>query len=111
MDGATHQSRRAHGTGDSLRYALELLEGWTVIPDNTQLRIDGDGVTHATVTETIDKMRAPGFWRDRGFQRAILSRLPEYRLSKFQRALPEAASLEMVGRYMLDFAGAERFLG
>ena len=29
--------------------------------------------------------------------RAILARLPEYRLSKFQRCLPERWAVEMVG--------------
>ena len=32
----------------------------------------------------------------------ILSRLPEYRLSKFQRCLPEDSAVEVVGRYLLD---------
>jgi ATP-dependent Lhr-like helicase len=43
-------------------------------------------------------------------QQALLARLPEYRLSKFQQALPDAFAVEMVGVYLLDVAGAAAFL-
>ena len=31
--------------------------------------------------------------------------VPEYRLSKFQRVLPDRWQTEMVGAYLLDFEG------
>ncbi|MFO8072037.1 MAG: hypothetical protein R6V85_09205 [Polyangia bacterium] len=37
-------------------------------------------------------------------------RLPEYRLSKFQRAMPGAASLEMVGGYLLGVKATRKWL-
>jgi hypothetical protein len=36
--------------------------------------------------------------------------LPEYRLSKFQRALPDSLQVEMVGQYLVDFEGTEAFM-
>jgi ATP-dependent Lhr-like helicase len=36
--------------------------------------------------------------------------VPEYRLSKFQRVLPDRWQVEMVGAYLLDFEGAAQLL-
>ncbi|HLV21763.1 MAG TPA: hypothetical protein VKZ49_12800 [Polyangiaceae bacterium] len=36
--------------------------------------------------------------------------VPEYRLSKFQRVLPDRWQSEMLGAYLLDFAGTEAWL-
>jgi len=55
-------------------------------------------------------MSQPGFWDDHETRHVIMSRLPEYRLSKFQRALPDDASVEMVGRYLLDIPATQRWL-
>ena len=95
----------------TLKYALEHLGGWKVVADNFLLRVEGDGVTHDTVGAVIDRIAGDAFWSDADAWRAILAKLPEYRLSKFQQALPEAASREMIGAYLLDAAGTRRFLG
>ena len=42
--------------------------------------------------------------------RALLAKMPAYRLSKFQDALPEAFAVEMVGNYLLDISGTRTFL-
>ena len=55
-------------------------------------------------------MAEPEFWESEKTRSAILARVPEYRLSKFQIALPEWAAGEMVGAYLLDFSGARSFL-
>ncbi len=94
----------------TLKYALEWTTGWRVIADNLQLRIEGDGVQHQRVEAALGTIAALGFWDDSGTQRALLARLPEYRLSKFQQALPEAMALEMVGEYLLDIEGARGWL-
>jgi ATP-dependent Lhr-like helicase len=94
----------------TLKYGLEWLEGWKVIPDNLLLRIEGDGVTHAAVASAIQTMSAARFWHSEETRAAMLARVPDYRLSKFQLALPAWAAAEMVGRYLLDFEGAARFL-
>lgn len=41
----------------------------------------------------------------------VLSRLPEYRLSKFQPCLPEKYALEVVGAYLLDIPRTVAWLG
>ena len=94
----------------TLKYALEVVGGWKVVADNLLLRIEGDGVTHAAIDAVADRMTTEEFWADAGMWKAIVARLPEYRLSKFQRALPEAASVELVGRYMLDAPGTRAYL-
>ena len=55
-------------------------------------------------------MQAEGFWSDERTRKNLLAKVPEYRLSKFQRALPPKFEVEMVGVYLLDFAGAGEFV-
>lgn len=94
----------------TLKYGLEWLSGWKVVTDNFQLRIEGAGVTHGAVGELVQKMAGEGFWSAETTRHALLGRLPEYRLSKFQDALPEPMALEMIGAYLLDFEGTSAFL-
>jgi ATP-dependent Lhr-like helicase len=94
----------------TLKYALELLGGWKVVADNFQLRIEGAGVSHATVDEVMTKLRGPAFWSDPEMRTKLLARVPPFRLSKFQAALPDAFATEVVGAYLLDFEGAAGFL-
>jgi ATP-dependent Lhr-like helicase len=93
----------------TLKYALEWKGGWKVIPDNFSLRVEGPSVTEDAVREQIAAMGTP-FWRAPETQAKLRSLVPEYRLSKFQQVLPDAAQVEMVGRYLLDFDGTARFL-
>jgi len=94
----------------TLRYIFALEGGFKVIPDNVQLRMEGDTVTLPRVHKVIDRMRQPGFWSDRTVWDSIIAALPEYRLSKFQRALPPQFSEEMVRDYLLDIKGTQRMI-
>lgn len=94
----------------TLKYGLEVIGGWKVVADNVQLRVEGDGVTHGAIDAVAERMAGEGFWQDEGIWRAILARLPEYRLSKFQQALPEALAVELVGAYLLDAQGTRAYL-
>ncbi len=94
----------------TLRLGLRVHEDWTVAADNFRLKIEGDGVAFSTVEAAIRAMGESAFWQDPDRQIAILKQLPDYRLSKFQRALPARYSVEMVGEYLLDIPGARRFL-
>lgn len=94
----------------TLKYALEWKGGWKVVPDNFAVKITGAGVTHETVRGVIDGMRDRGFWDDAETRRKLYSMVPEYRLSKFQKVLPEPWQVEMVGGYLLDFGGASAWL-
>jgi ATP-dependent Lhr-like helicase len=49
------------------------------------------------------------FWNQLSTKRFIFEQLPEYRLSKFQQALPESYSLEIIGNYLLDIPRAVTF--
>ena len=93
----------------TLKYALECAEGWKVIADNFSLRVEGNGVSIGTVKKAIERMD-DGYWGDETTREKLLARVPEYRLSKFQRALPPKFEVEMVGAYLLDFDGAAAFL-
>lgn len=94
----------------ALKYGLEMIGGWKVVADNFLVRVEGDGVTHEAISGALIRMAQPDFWDDPEVRRAILGRLPEYRLSKFQRAMPDALALEMIGGYLLDIPGAVRLL-
>jgi ATP-dependent Lhr-like helicase len=95
----------------TLKYALEWQGRWKVVPDNFALRIEGDGVGFGEVERVAGVLRAPGFWEATETKRRMLAAVPEYRLSKFQRVLPPAWQVEVVGSYLLDFEGAKRWLG
>ena len=95
----------------TLKYGFEVAEGWKVVADNFQLRIEGDGIGHESVRRVIDRMSAATFWDEPATRHAVLARLPGYRLSKFQDCLPEKYALEVIENYLLDVAGTVRWLG
>lgn len=90
----------------TFKYGFEILEGWKVVADNFQLRIEGDAVTHERVAAAIGTMQAAGFWEEPKIRASVLGRLPEYRLSKFQDCLPERFALEVVETFLL---GSRRY--
>ena len=94
----------------TLKHALELGQGWKVIADNFALRITGPGVSDGAVRAAAAEMAGAAFWEKPETRQALLARLPAYRLSKFQDALPEAFAVEMVGSYLLDLEGTRQFL-
>ncbi|MGK4005348.1 DEAD/DEAH box helicase [Sorangium sp. So ce1036] len=94
----------------TLKYALEWRGGWKVVPDNFSVKIQGDGVRFEAVSRLFEEMRSASFWEAPETRRRLLALVPEYRLSKFQRVLPEAWQVEMVGGYLLDFEATARFL-
>jgi ATP-dependent Lhr-like helicase len=94
----------------TLEYAIELSTGWKVVADNFHLKVSGDGVSDTALRSCLTELREHAFWVAPETQQALLARLPEYRLSKFQQALPDAFAVEMVGVYLLDVAGAAAFL-
>lgn len=94
----------------TLKYGFEIASGWKVVADNVQLRIEGDGVGHESVRAAIGQMATSAFWDTPEVRRAVLARLPGYRLSKFQDCLPEKFALEVVASFLLDVEGAVRWL-
>jgi ATP-dependent Lhr-like helicase len=94
----------------TLKYGFEVAEGWKVVADNFQLRIEGDGVGHESARKAIGKMASSSFWDSPDVRRSVLARLPGYRLSKFQDCLPEQFALEVIENYLLDVTGTVRWL-
>jgi ATP-dependent Lhr-like helicase len=94
----------------TLKYALEWKGGWKVVPDNFAIKIQGDGLGFTEAERVLDELRAEGFWTDAENRKRMLAMVPEYRLSKFQRVLPDRWQVEMVGSYLLDFDGTARWL-
>lgn len=94
----------------TLKYGFEVSEGWKVVADNFQLRVEGSAVNHGSVERTIQKMSSPAFWEEPAMRKAIVARLPGYRLSKFQDCLPEPFALEVIEKYLLDIGATLRWL-
>jgi ATP-dependent Lhr-like helicase len=94
----------------TLKYALEWKGRWKVVPDNFSIKIQGDGVSLETVRQLLEELRPTTFWESAETRRKLLSLVPEYRLSKFQRVLPDRWQVEMVGGYLLDFTGTAKWL-
>lgn len=95
----------------TLKYGFEVMCGWKVVADNFQLRIEGDGVGHESVRAALGKMTTIDFWSEPSMRKAVLARLPGYRLSKFQDCLPELFALEVIENYLLDVHGTVAWLG
>ena len=66
------------------------------------LRASFEGLRHC-----VTAMAEDSFWNEerRG---SLTNALPDYRLSKFQRALPAPYAAEMIQEYLLDLEGAVR---
>jgi ATP-dependent Lhr-like helicase len=110
-DGKAHLWTFAGGRiNQTLRYAFVILGDFKVVADNFQLRIEGDRLTVDAIKTIMQRLREADFWTDQVVWQRIMAALPEYRLSKFQRALPPQFSQEMVGRYLLDIEGAKRLM-
>ena len=94
----------------TLKYGLQHGHDWKIVADNFCLKIEGDSVGPNTLDLSLREMRTQQFWDSPATQSFILSELPEYRLSKFQQALPNLFSLEMIQNYLLDVPAALAFL-
>jgi ATP-dependent Lhr-like helicase len=109
-DGKAHCWTFAGGRiNHTLKYILSTVGGFKVVADNLQLRIEGNSVTAGAIFEVIDRMADDAFWTDRSVWGPIFGSLPAYRLSKFQRALPDEYGEEMVARFLLDVPATRRF--
>ena len=105
----TFAGGRINGT---LRYALNALHGeWKIVPDNLLVKVRAEGLDERGFREALAQLREPGFWEDERLWRDVATSLPNYRLSKFQALMPDWVEREVVGAYLLDVAGARRFVG
>ena len=92
----------------SLKHALELRHPWRVTADNLWLRVES--TTPSTLRAAMAALAERSAWDEPGFAQALRRKLPDYRLSKFQPAMPEAMAREMVATYLLDIDGAVALL-
>ncbi|TXD36978.1 DEAD/DEAH box helicase [Lujinxingia vulgaris] len=95
----------------TLKYVLQALYGWKIAVDNRRLRIEGDGLLDGTFEVAQERLSHAAFWEEELPWEAILAALPDYRLSKFQPALPEGAQREMVSEFLLDVGAARGWCG
>lgn len=95
----------------TLRHALEALgTEWKIVPDNFGLTIRSEDLTSHAFHEKLDALLEPEMWSNEALWREIAQSLPSYRLSKFQPLMPPWIEREVVASYLLDIAGAWRWL-
>ena len=95
----------------TLRYALEAVVGdWKVIPDNYCVKVRGDGIHEAAFRGAVERISDLEFWANEQLWAEVASMLPSYRLSKFQALMPPWVEREVIASYLLDVAGAWRWL-
>ncbi len=94
----------------TLRYALEAVADWKVVPDNFLVRVKGDGLELRRFEEGLARLAEPGFWEDARLWAEVAEGLPSYRLSKFQPLMPAWVEREVLAGYLLDVEGARRWL-
>ncbi|HEY9770527.1 MAG TPA: helicase-related protein [Coleofasciculaceae cyanobacterium] len=95
----------------TLKYGIQVQKDWKIVADNFKLKIEGSGLTPQTLQQTIVYLSTKDFWQDASTKSFIKANLPNYRLSKFQSALPANYSLEIVENYLLDIFNTINFLG
>lgn len=93
----------------TLKYALHALGSWRIVTDNFSLRIEDTHLRHDEWTAARARLRDPGFWSDPEVWAAIRERLPAYRLSKFQQAMPDDVQREVLAKHLLDVERASAF--
>lgn len=93
----------------TIKHALGCLADWKVSADNFQLRIQKQGDSGTSVEEAIRSLGGSEFWDDPKTQRDLMANLPNYRLSKFQRVLPDHLAAEMIGAFLFDVEATRRW--
>ena len=94
----------------TLKYGIQVNKDWKIVADNFKLKIEGSGITPQLLRQTITVLSINDFWQSTTTQSSIQSNLPNYRLSKFQSALPANNSFEIVKNYLLDISKTIIFL-
>lgn len=95
---------------NTLKYGLQFQHDWKIVTDNFKLKISGESLGKSSLSIAIEQLCNETFWNESSTQNFIWSQLPQYRLSKFQKALPESYSLEMVSDYLLNMSATHKFL-
>lgn len=94
----------------ALKMGLLVLKGWSSRADNFRVRLDAP-VDPRELSEALQVLAGQVFWQAPETRERLLANLPEYRLSKFQRALPRRFAMEMVFDYLLDVERTVALLG
>jgi len=96
----------------TLRYALQAVGGnWKVIPDNYLIKVRAVGIEERDFRSAVAAISELEFWENEKLWQEVGASLPNYRLSKFQALMPPWVERETLGEYLLDVAGAWRWLG
>lgn len=94
----------------TLRYGLQYGHDWKIVVDNFSIKIEGDSVGPNTLNLSIRELKNQSFWDASSTQNFVAFELPDYRLSKFQQALPDAFAIEVVKDYLLDVSETTQYL-
>lgn len=94
---------------NTIRHGLGVLKNWTLSSDNFRIRCK-ERVEPKELSEALATLSKADFWEDDENREKLLLRLPEYRLSKFQPALPRRCVLEMVHSSQIDVARTLKYL-
>lgn len=95
----------------TLRYALQAVaRDWKIIPDNFVIKLRGESVSEGAVRAAIERLNDIELWENERLWADVASDLPNYRLSKFQPLMPPWVEREVVAGFLLDVAGAWRWL-
>ncbi len=93
----------------TLALVISVRTGWTVVPDNFALRLEG-GATLEKLFPLIEAMRSRDFWHDEALWTGIEARVGAWRLQRYQSALPTAMAREILADELLDVEAVTAFL-
>ncbi|KJS37538.1 MAG: DEAD/DEAH box helicase [Rhodospirillaceae bacterium BRH_c57] len=93
----------------SLRLALKAGWGIEVSADNLRLRVNDESQADE-VLGALKMLADPAWWRAADNVAGLQAQCPDYRLSKFQPALPSELAAELVAGYLVDGQATAAFL-
>lgn len=94
----------------TLRFILKHLLQIDAQATNEFVLLKGEGVSFNGFNNALSQMMENGFWERAEMYNALLSQMPDYRLSKFQPYLPEVLQSRLVANMLLDVEGTKKFL-
>ncbi len=93
----------------TIKYGLNILKGWQTTVDNFRVRLIKEH-NHSEIVAALSELASAEFWERPETTELLMASLPEYRLSKFQQALPRRFGLQMVRDYLIDIETTREYL-
>ncbi|MCB1177399.1 MAG: DEAD/DEAH box helicase [Leptospiraceae bacterium] len=94
----------------TIRFALLTQFTLDIVTSNEYIKIKKSSNDLEKILEFMYSLKNKEFWEDSSIAERLSKNFPNYRISKFQKYLPDKYSKEILGTILLDFEGTMRYL-